>query len=194
MADPRWRIQDGGQPFQILNFIASYCFFSLYKCFLVTSSFSSYYWYFTYLSGKIIRNIEKSEYDVTVTSSLGVASQNWVWGFFVRRWSLCVNFMTQALLVPEIQRGGPRSPPPVTDWPKKPSLNRVKTHQKFLSAQASVLNSLRSFTLSHRKACVAFSFLSNNYTFRWAQYLQSVPWFHRSECTSHNFSTFENLN
>ena len=22
--------------------------------------------------------------------------------------------------------GGPRSPPPVTDWPKKPSLNRVK--------------------------------------------------------------------
>ena len=85
-----------------------------------------YYWYFTYLSGKIIRNIEKSEYDVTVTSSLGVASQNWVWGFFVRRWSLCVNFMTLALLVPEIQRGGPRSPPtPVTDWPKKPSLNRV---------------------------------------------------------------------
>ena len=64
-----------------------------------------YYWYFTYLSGKIIRNIEKSEYDVTVTSSLGVASQNWVWGFFVRRWSLCVNFMTLALLVPEIQRG-----------------------------------------------------------------------------------------
>ena len=39
-------------------------------------------------------------------SSLGVASQNWVWGFFVRRWSLCVNFMTLALLVPEIQRGG----------------------------------------------------------------------------------------
>ena len=34
---------------------------------------------------KIIRNIEKSEYNVTVTSSLGVASQNWVWGFFVRR-------------------------------------------------------------------------------------------------------------
>ena len=60
-----------------------------------------------------------------MTSSLGVASQNWVWGFFVWRWSLCVNFMTLALLVPEIQRGGPRSPPPVTDWPKKPSLNRV---------------------------------------------------------------------
>ena len=75
---------------------------------------------------KIIRNIEKSEYDVTVTSSLGVASQNWVWGFFVRRWSLCVNFMTLALLVPEIQRGGPRSSPPVKDWPKKPSLDRVK--------------------------------------------------------------------
>ena len=84
-----------------------------------------YYWYFTYLSGKIIRNIEKSGYDITVTSSLGVASQNWVWNFFVRRQSLCVNFMTLALLVPEIQRGGPRSPPPVTDWPKKPSLNRV---------------------------------------------------------------------
>ena len=49
-----------------------------------------------------MRNIEKSEYDVTVTSSLGVASQNWVWGFFVRRLSLCVNFMTLALLVPEI--------------------------------------------------------------------------------------------
>ena len=61
---------------------------------------------------KIIRNIEKLEYDVTVTSSLGVASQNWVWGFFVRRSSLCVNFMTLALLVPEIQKGGPRSPPP----------------------------------------------------------------------------------
>ena len=91
-----------------------------------------YYWYFTYLSGKIIRNIEKSEYDVTVTSSLGVASQNWVWGLFVRRWSLCVNFMTLTLLVPEIQRGvrggggaPPPPPPPVTDWPKKPSLNRV---------------------------------------------------------------------
>ena len=70
----------------------------------------------------------KSEYDVTVTSSLGVASQNWVWGFFVQRWSLCVNFMTLALLVAEIQKGGPRSPPPsqVTDWQKKPSLNRVK--------------------------------------------------------------------
>ena len=37
MADSRWRIQDGGQTFQILNFIASYCFFSLYKCFLATS-------------------------------------------------------------------------------------------------------------------------------------------------------------
>ena len=84
-----------------------------------------YYWYFTYLSGKIIRNIEKSEYDVTVTSSLGVASQNWVWGFFVRRWSLCVNFMTLALLVPEIQRGVRGAPAPVTDWPKKLSLNRV---------------------------------------------------------------------
>ena len=71
-----------------------------------------YYWYFTYLSGKIIGNIEKSQYDVTMTSSLGVASQNWVWGFFVRRWSLCVNFMTLALLVPEIQRGSPKSPPP----------------------------------------------------------------------------------
>ena len=34
--------------------------------------------------------------------------------------------MTLALLVPEIQIGGPRSPPPVTDLPKKPSLNRVK--------------------------------------------------------------------
>ena len=31
MADTKWRIQDGGQPFQILIFIASYCFFSLYK-------------------------------------------------------------------------------------------------------------------------------------------------------------------
>ena len=59
------------------------------------------------------KNVEKSEYDFTVTSSLGVASQNWVWGFFVRRWSLCVNFMALALLVPEIQRGGPRSPPPL---------------------------------------------------------------------------------
>ena len=37
MADSRWQIQDGGQTFQILNFIASYCFFSLYKCFLATS-------------------------------------------------------------------------------------------------------------------------------------------------------------
>ena len=46
-----------------------------------------------------------------IGKSLGVASQNWGWGFFVQRWSLCVNFMTLALLVPEIQRGGPRSPP-----------------------------------------------------------------------------------
>ena len=85
---------------------------------------------------KIIRNIKKSEYDVTVTSSLGVASQKWVWGFFLRRWSLCVNFMTLALLVPEIQnRGGseePPPPPPVTDWPKKPSLNRVKEKNTLL--------------------------------------------------------------
>ena len=35
-------MQDGGQPFQILNFIASYCFFSLYKCFLVTSVIISF--------------------------------------------------------------------------------------------------------------------------------------------------------
>ena len=59
-------------------------------------------------------------------TSLGVASQNWVRGFFVRRWSLCVNLMTLALLVPEIQRGVRGAPPPVTDWPKKPSLNGVK--------------------------------------------------------------------
>ena len=44
-------------------------------------------------------------------TSLGVASQNWVWGFFVRRWSLCVNLMTLALLVPEIQRGVRGAPP-----------------------------------------------------------------------------------
>ena len=42
MADLRWRIQDGGLPFQIFNFIASYCFFSLYKCFLVTRSYVYY--------------------------------------------------------------------------------------------------------------------------------------------------------
>ena len=58
---------------------------------------------------------------------------NWVWDFFLRRWSLCVNFMTLVLLVPEIQRGGPRSfPPQVTDWPKKPSLNRVKIINYFV--------------------------------------------------------------
>ena len=37
MADPRWRIQDGGQPFQILNF---YCFLLL---FLAVQVFRCYY-------------------------------------------------------------------------------------------------------------------------------------------------------
>ena len=36
---------------------------------------------------------------------------------------MCVNFMTLALLIPEIQS---LPPPPVTDLTKKPSLNRVK--------------------------------------------------------------------
>ena len=130
MADPRWRTT-------ILNFRSLLFSIAFSRCTSVSlllvhkkgqqkRSLYQYYWYFTYLSGKIIRNIEKSEYDVTVTSSLGVASQDWVWGFLVWRWSLCVNFTTLVLLVPEIKRGGPRSPPPVTDWPKKPSLNRVK--------------------------------------------------------------------
>ena len=83
---------------------AKVCILYAYMLYIILKRWLyQYYWYFTYLSGKIIRNIEKSEYDVTVTSSLGVASQNWVWGFFVRRWSLCVNFMNLALLVPEIQ-------------------------------------------------------------------------------------------
>ena len=130
MANPRWRTT-------ILNFRSLLLSIAFSRCTSVSlllvhkrgqqkRSLYQYYLYFTYLSGKIIRNIEKLEYDVTVTSSLGVASQDWVWGFLVWRWSLCVNFTTLALLVPDIKRGGPRSPPPVTDWPKKPSLNRVK--------------------------------------------------------------------
>ena len=122
--NPRWRIQDGNlfQNNKIYNLLSYLCILYAYRLYIILKRWLyQYYWYFTYLSGKIIRNIEKSEYDVTVTSSLGVASQNWVWGFFVRRWSLCVNFMTLALLVPEIQRGGEvRGAPPVTDWPKKP--------------------------------------------------------------------------
>ena len=129
MADPRWRTTISNFKFYcfLLLFLAvQVCILYAYILYIILKRWLyQYYWYFTYLSGKIIRNIEKSEYDVTVTSSLGMASQNWVWGFFVRRWSFCVNFMTLTLLVPEIQRGGPRSPPPVTDWPKKPSLNRV---------------------------------------------------------------------
>ena len=39
MADPRWRIQDGGPPFQILNFIASYyvkvCFLYAYMLYII---------------------------------------------------------------------------------------------------------------------------------------------------------------
>ena len=80
MADPRWRFQDCGQPFQILNFITSYCFFSLYKCFLVV-------YYIKEMTLPILlifyvskwRNNKKHykiEYDVAVTSSFGVESQN----------------------------------------------------------------------------------------------------------------------
>ena len=69
----------------------------------------------------------KSEYYITVTSSLGVVSPNCGWGFFVRRWSLCVNFMTLALLVPE----PPPPPPPVTDWPKKPTTLVSNVGRKF---------------------------------------------------------------
>ena len=102
-----------------------------------------YYWYFTYLSVKIIRNIEKSEYDVTVTSSLGVASQNCLWSFFVRRWSLCVNFMTLALLFLEIQRGQS-----ITDWPKKSGLNRGKSlgNLNELRVHKHVMKGLCTFT------------------------------------------------
>ena len=119
-----------------------------------------YYWYFTYLSGKIIRNIEKSEYDVTVTSSLGVVSQNWVWRFFVRRWSLCVNFVTLALLVPEIQRGV-RGAPPVTDWPKRPSLNRVKAclyevSQPGLPGLAALYRASSAYALFFLKIIIVF--------------------------------------
>ena len=123
MADPRWRTT-------ILNYRSLLLSIAFSRCTNVSSllvhkkgwqkrSLYQYYWYFTYLSGKIIRNIEKSDYDVTVTSSLGVASQHWLWGFFVWRWSLCVHFMTLALLVPEIQRGGPRSPPPQSQIDQK---------------------------------------------------------------------------
>ena len=88
MADPRWRTTISN-----FNFFVSYCFFSLYKCFLVTISYESLTKKMTlpivllfYVSKwKIIRNIEKSEYDVTVTSSLGMATENWVGGCFVRR-------------------------------------------------------------------------------------------------------------
>ena len=80
MADRRWRIEDGGQPFQILNVIASYCFFSPYKCFLVA-------YYINEMTLPILlifyvskwRNNEKHykiEYDVALTSSLGAESQN----------------------------------------------------------------------------------------------------------------------
>ena len=62
------------------NFIASYCFFSLYKCFLVV-------YYIKEMTLPILlifyvskwRNNKKHykiEYDVAVTSSLGVGSQN----------------------------------------------------------------------------------------------------------------------
>ena len=140
MAGSRWRttISNFGNYGVISTFKVSkhmsVCILYAYMLYIILKSWLyQYYWYFTNLSGKMIRNIEKSEYDITVTSSLGVASQKWVWGFFVRRWSLCANFMTLALLVPEIQRGeGSRSPrPPVTDWPKKPSLNRVNIWHKY---------------------------------------------------------------
>ena len=45
---------------------------------------------------------------------------------------MCVNFMTLALLVPEIQRGGGSEEPPQSQIDqKKPSLNRVKTRLIF---------------------------------------------------------------
>ena len=97
MADPRWRIQDGGQPFQILaimtslaplkyqNTCQSVYFICIYVVYYIKEMTLPILLIFYVYKWKIIRNIEKSEYDVTVTSSLGVASQNWVWGFFVRR-------------------------------------------------------------------------------------------------------------
>ena len=59
------------------------------------------------------------------------------------------NFMTLALLVPEVQRGGPRSPPPpppVTDRPKKPSLNRVKQLER-RSLKKVAFNGIRTHDL-----------------------------------------------
>ena len=116
MADPRWRTTILNFRFLLLSIAFSRCtsvsLLLVHKKGYQKRSLYQYYWYFTYLSGKIIRNIEKSEYDVTVTSSLGVASQKWVWGFSVWRWSLCVNFMTLALLVPKIKRGGGSEEPP----------------------------------------------------------------------------------
>ena len=90
MADPRWRTAISNFKFLLLPIAFSRCVsVSLllvhkkgYKKKKMTLPILLI---FTYLSGKIIRNIEKSEYDVTVTPSLGVASQYWVWGFFVWR-------------------------------------------------------------------------------------------------------------
>ena len=71
-------------------------------------------------------------------------------GLLVRRWSLCVNFMTLALLVPEIQRGVRGAPPPpVTDWPKKPSLNRVKGSVCLLTPSCLLHH-------SHDSRCIEF--------------------------------------
>ena len=134
MADPRWRTTISNFRLLLLPIAFSRCtsvsLLLVHKKGWLKRWLYQYYWYLTYLSWQIIRNIEKLEYDVTVTSSLGVTSQNWVWGFFVWRWSLCINFMTLAFCF-QRYRGGvrgapPPPPPPVTDWPKKPSLNRAK--------------------------------------------------------------------
>ena len=71
--------------------------------------------------------------------------------------------MTLALLVPEIQRGGgPRSPPPVTDWPKKPSLNRVKISWR-------VSTSLKARQFGH----IQWDSLKNKN--RWNIHIQNTP-------------------
>ena len=148
MADPRWRIQDGGSKMadprwrttiSNLNFISSYCFFSLYKCFLATSS-----------KERIPKKMTLPILLIFYVSKWKNNKKHWK----IRIWRHCdviigrgksklgVGLLCTEMIIvckfhdPSIigsrdtEGGSAEPPPPVTDWPKKPSLNRVNMEVK----------------------------------------------------------------
>ena len=64
--------------------------------------------------------------------------------------------MTLALLVPEIQRGVRGAPPPVTDWPKQPSLNRVKKYIDMLLYDGNIIGASSEIFGNLQKSSVIF--------------------------------------